>query len=77
MFMNNAHEITGLVTQIFTPDEIIQLNSINRIEDENKRYYELRKLFFTNLDIYNKIKPFADPAWLSYKIYNLAKGYEF
>jgi len=75
--MNNIHEISNLIYSIFTLDEIKQINAINDYQDDDNRYLELRKLFFTNVDIYNKVRVLADPAFIAYKIYILAKGHEF
>jgi hypothetical protein len=75
--MNNIHEISNLINSVFTLDEINQINAINAYKNDDKRYIELRKLFFTNVDIYNKVRVLADPAYIAYKIYILAKGHEF
>lgn len=75
--MDNVRNLSNLISELFNSEEIAQINSINQIENDNTRHFELRKLIFTNLDIYNKIKPMAEPAWLAHKLYSLAKGYEF
>lgn len=56
--------------------EIDRLNEINQIENSIERQYKL-KTFFSQSEIFNKVKENIDPIWLSHDIFLKCKEYEF
>lgn len=56
--------------------EINRLNEINQIQVAVERQDNL-KTFFCQPEIFNKVKEYIDPVWLSHDIYLKCKDYEF
>ena len=56
--------------------ELDQLNEINQTENSIERQYN-HKTFFVRSEIFNKIKEYIDPMWLSHDIFLKGNGYEF
>ena len=56
--------------------ELDQLNERNQIENSIERQYKL-KTFFVHAEIFNKVKKYIDPMWLSHDIFLKGKDYEF
>jgi len=56
--------------------ELDKLSELNSIENSIERQYQLKN-FFTHIVIFNKVKQYIDPIWLSHDIYLKGKDYEF
>ena len=68
--------LEDFIKEVLTQKELELLKTINEIDNTEQRHTKLRS-FFHSEEIFNKIKPTIDPAWLSYEIFINGKGYEF
>lgn len=68
--------LEDFIKEVLTQKELELLKTINEIDNTEQRHTKLRS-FFHSEEIFNKIKPTIDPAWLSYEIFINGKAYEF
>jgi hypothetical protein len=71
-------DIKPFIQTVLTKEQIATLNMLLKIGDNEERQSSLKSFFHTP-EIFNKIKPTIDPAWLSYQIFinSNSKAYEF
>ena len=71
-------DIKPFIQTVLTEEQIATLNTLLKIGDTELRQSKLKSFFHTP-EIFNKIKPTIDPAWLSYQIFinSNSKAYEF
>jgi hypothetical protein len=71
-------DIKPFIQTVLTKEQIATLNILLKIGDSEERQSNLKSFFHTP-EIFNKIKPTIDPAWLSYQIFinSNSKAYEF
>lgn len=71
-------DIKNFIRTVLTEDQVKELNLLTKISDSESRQSQLKSFFHTP-EIFNKVKPTIDPAWLSYQIFinSNSKAYEF
>jgi hypothetical protein len=64
------------IKEVLTEDELSELRGLIAIDNIEARQSDLRK-FFTKKEIFDKVKLWYDPTWVSYEIFINKGKYEF